>query len=207
MSAPCAPGRIEAALLFLDVESSGLGEDSYPIEVALCDDALSLRSWLVRPEPGWTSWSVLAESLHGMGRDAVCRDGEPAAAVAHAMSAAAGDGWVASDAPEADGAWVDRLYAAAGLERPFRIVDVGEALLGLGVPVEAAVARARAWDRARAAAARRFPHVHRAGPDALALAAAWRAAADPSFLALMEAGPLTDAGRGCIYGRVEGALA
>jgi hypothetical protein len=53
--------------LFLDVEASALGEDSYPTEVGWAFLNGGSGSMLIRPAPGWTveAWERFAEQIPG----------------------------------------------------------------------------------------------------------------------------------------------
>jgi hypothetical protein len=105
----------------LDMEASGFGRDSYPIEIGfVLGDG---RAWctLIRPADDWTHWDPAAERLHGISRDAALRHGREIGAVAaHLNRELAGltlycDGWAH------DYAWLNRLYDAAGLVPAFRL--------------------------------------------------------------------------------------
>lgn len=54
--------------IFLDIEASGLGSGSFPVEIAWVSEGGAEESHLIRPAPGWTQWSRRAEALHGITR-------------------------------------------------------------------------------------------------------------------------------------------
>ncbi len=57
------------AIAFLDFEASGLGPDSYPIEVAWGFFGIETTfSYLIRPAEHWTDWDPVAEDLHELSR-------------------------------------------------------------------------------------------------------------------------------------------
>ncbi|MCU0774575.1 MAG: hypothetical protein MUC74_08700 [Ideonella sp.] len=105
----------------LDLEASGFGRASYPIEVgfALPDGVLGCT--LIRPEPSWIHWDPAAEHLHGIRRATALRAGRPTAEVARWLNGhLAGlvvycDGW-AHDYP-----WLGMLFDAAGQRPAFRL--------------------------------------------------------------------------------------
>ena len=99
---------------FLDFEASSF--DGQPIEVAFSTADGEIRSWLIRPAPGWTDWSPKAEKVHGISREMLARDGAPVRVVARELNRAL-EGRVAySDAPGLDGWWCRQLFEAAGEE-------------------------------------------------------------------------------------------
>ena len=69
---------------FLDIEASGFGRDSYPIEIGFVLSDGEAWCTLVRPESGWTHWDPAAEALHGITRDLALRHGRPPVDVARA---------------------------------------------------------------------------------------------------------------------------
>jgi len=52
---------------FLDVEASGLGPDSFPIEIGWAILGGPAGSVLIKPAPDWSqdAWDETAEDLHG----------------------------------------------------------------------------------------------------------------------------------------------
>ena len=68
---------------FIDVEASGLGNTSYPIEVAWNDAEGLITNHLVKPEPQWTSWDPEAERIHGITKEQLEKDGISAGELCH----------------------------------------------------------------------------------------------------------------------------
>ncbi len=105
----------------IDVESSGFGPDSYPIEVGVALSCGKRYSALIQPLECWEHWDPEAESIHGLSRDALLTHGKPVRQVAEELNALMcaetvySDGWVV-DAP-----WVDKLFYFAFVERSFRV--------------------------------------------------------------------------------------
>lgn len=142
----------------LDVEASGLGSGSYPIEVgvALPDGAGLCR--LVQPRPEWKHWDDRAQALHGIDRDTLRRHGAPAAAVAEELNRALAGGTVYSDAWGNDYSWLNMLFDAAGLLPRFRLESLRTLLDD---------AQAARWHATREAVARELALTrHRASTDA-----------------------------------------
>jgi len=112
--------------LFLDFEASSL--DGHPIEVAISTVDGEIRSWLIRPAPGWTDWSPKAEALHGISREMLARDGLPVRDVARHLNVALADRVAYSDSPDFDGWWCKQLFDAAGEEPLFSIGHAGSVI-------------------------------------------------------------------------------
>ncbi len=65
----------------LDIEASGFGLGSYPIEIGIVmPDA---RSWcsLVRPEPAWQHWDPNAATVHNISREQLLQHGRSPAEI------------------------------------------------------------------------------------------------------------------------------
>ncbi len=105
----------------LDIEASGFGRDSYPIEVGyVLADGSSFCS-LIRPAHHWTHWDSAAEQVHHIRRETLLVHGRPVPEVAqwlndqlHGLTLYS-DGW-AHDYP-----WLGALYEEAGLVPSFRL--------------------------------------------------------------------------------------
>ena len=74
----------------LDIEASGFGRGSYPIEVGYCGANGALFCGLVLPEPDWQHWDASAEALHGITRELLRRHGRPARWMAEQLNARLG---------------------------------------------------------------------------------------------------------------------
>lgn len=114
----------------IDIEASGLHFDAYPIEIAVRLSG-ECRSWLIRPEPQWQYWCATAERMHGISREVLLREGLPALEVVRQLNAfvTESDGVLYSDAHGWDGDWIDTLYYAVKVVKPF-YVDSIYAMIG-----------------------------------------------------------------------------
>lgn len=142
----------------VDVEASGFGAGSYPIEVgAVLPDGTS-SCFLVRPEPEWTHWDPEAAAVHGIAREQLLDVGLPVQEVAELINHAI-DGRVAySDGWGVDRSWIALLYAAAGTAQKFRLETI-RALLD--------DEQAARWADVKAQVTRELAlHRHRASTDA-----------------------------------------
>lgn len=150
----------------LDIEASGFGRGSYPIEVGLVRADGSAFCTLIQPAPGWTHWDAAAEGVHGIRRDLLMRHGRPVAAVAAALNEHLAGQVVYSDAWAHDYPWLARLFDEADCPLHFRLESIAKLL------DDAAMGRYRgARDEAFAALG---VTRHRASNDARALQHALR---------------------------------
>jgi len=108
----------------LDIEASGFGRGSYPIEVGFCAANGALFCALVLPEPDWLHWDASAEALHGISRELLRRHGRPARWLAEQLNERLAGQTVYCDGWGQDYPWLARLYDAAGLRQAFRLDDL-----------------------------------------------------------------------------------
>lgn len=153
-SAACSLG----VPITIDVEASGFGRGSYPIEVGLAFSDEDSESHLIRPARGWDHWDPEAEAVHGISRELLLREGASVVEVAALLNARLAGNRVYSDAWSFDTSWVARLFDAAGFSQHFRI-DTIRSLLS--------EAEVQCWQEARRQVEAEAGGVrHRAGSDA-----------------------------------------
>jgi hypothetical protein len=108
----------------LDVEASGFGRGSYPIEIGfVASDGASFCS-LIRPLPDWQHWDADAEALHGIDRATLLAHGRPAAWVAAELNRRLHGQTVYCDGWGRDYPWLARLFDSAGLQPSFQLQDL-----------------------------------------------------------------------------------
>lgn len=105
----------------LDIEASGFGRHSYPIEIGYVLDDGEAWCTLIKPLPEWTHWDEAAARLHGITRAALERHGRTPQTVARALNRALVGRTVYCDGWAHDYAWMAALYEAAGLSPNFRL--------------------------------------------------------------------------------------
>jgi DNA polymerase III, epsilon subunit and related 3''-5'' exonucleases len=144
--------------IILDVEASGFGRGSYPIEIGLAFPDGSTESFLIHPAPGWSHWDPEAERVHGISRETLLVHGRNVVEVAALLNARLAGNRAYSDAWNFDSSWVARLFDTAGFPQHFRLDTVRTLLDETEV---------EAWAEAKRRV--RSEHgevVHRAGADA-----------------------------------------
>lgn len=114
--------------VIIDVEASGLGRGSYPIEVGIATDSGDSHCMLIQPQPQWQHWDDSAESLHGIRREVLLQHGAPVIEVATALNEWLGGSTVYSDAWGNDSSWIALLFDAAELSQHFRIRSLRDLL-------------------------------------------------------------------------------
>lgn len=128
------------AFTILDLEASGLEEDSYPIEAGFIvagepADALALSTstFLINPAsvPAWTAWDEIAESHHQILREELAVGVSPETAVNILNDRLRGQ-IVLVDSLPYDSFWLKRLYDAAETTPTFELRSVESVLLERG---------------------------------------------------------------------------
>ena len=108
----------------IDIEASGFGRQSYPIEIGFVrEDGLAWCS-LVRPTNDWVHWDAQAEQLHGISRDTLLLHGRPVAEVAWQLNADLAGRTVYCDGWAHDYTWLGKLFDAADLVPRFKLESV-----------------------------------------------------------------------------------
>lgn len=154
------------SIIAIDFEASCLPRHgrSFPIEVGV-SCYLWTRSWIIRPHRDWAGWDWTpeAESLHGLTRERIEREGWPAERVLEELTIVVGRSRVVADSL-IDQYWLDTLAQAADMPSPFTIDHVALVMDEAGAgqqTIAGAVAKADA----------RHPTRHRAADDARWLSA------------------------------------
>ena len=105
----------------LDIEASGFGRNSYPIEVGFVLPNGHGYCTLIQPEPEWTHWDPKAESVHHIPRNLLLERGLPAAEVARLLNVQLLGQTVYSDGWANDFSWLGALFDVAGISPRFKL--------------------------------------------------------------------------------------
>jgi hypothetical protein len=114
--------------IIIDIEASGFGRGSYPIEIGYYRPDGQTYCTLIRPEPGWTHWDASAESVHGISHELLLHKGKPAADVALELNRQLRGLCVYCDAWAYDYVWLSLLYDAVDLVPSFELKDMRDLL-------------------------------------------------------------------------------
>ena len=109
---------------FIDVEASGLGSGSYPIEVGVALSNGKTHCSLICPPTYWMHWDDSAEDLHGISRESLLVNGRSTLKVAMMLNEWLDGQTVYTDAWGNDSCWVGRLFADAGVRQRFTLDSV-----------------------------------------------------------------------------------
>ena len=115
--------RLEKPII-IDVEASGFGSRSYPIEVGVALDDDTKYCSLILPAPDWEHWDSDAEKVHRIARDILETYGNPIQQVAENLNRLLEgktlytDGWVV------DKPWLTTLFYKAHMEMNFYVSDL-----------------------------------------------------------------------------------
>lgn len=142
----------------LDVEASGFGRNSYPIEVGFVLPDGHAYCTLIRPESHWTHWDAQAEATHHIPRRLILDRGQPVCEVAQAINRQLAGHTVYSDGWANDYTWLGALFDAADMTPAFKLDNL-RALLDED--------QADRWHTVKAqVSSERGPQRHRASADA-----------------------------------------
>lgn len=157
--------------IVLDVEASGFGRGSYPIEVGIALPNGDLHAWLIKPMPEWTHWNDGAEKIHGISRAKLEREGLSPKIVAKTLNNLLQGKTVYTDGWGVDRPWLALLFNDVGLHQLFKLESV-YALLNQQ--------QMESWTatRERVLATKKLVP-HRAGSDALIVQTTYRFLAFP----------------------------
>jgi hypothetical protein len=106
---------------FLDIEASGFGRSSYPIEVGYVLPDGSSFCCLIRPAPHWTHWDPVAEKIHHIRREMLAQHGRSVIEVAQLLNDRLHGRTVFSDGWAHDYPWLAALYEEAEMAPSFKL--------------------------------------------------------------------------------------
>ena len=105
----------------IDIEASGFGRGSYPIEVGLVLPDGESHCYIILPDRNWTFWDDSAEAVHGIPRQQLLGSGRPITEVAQRLNQLLGRSKVYTDAWSYDISWLGKLYDIADTPQLFRL--------------------------------------------------------------------------------------
>ncbi len=149
----------------IDIEASGFGSHSYPIEIGVVKADGSRYCSLIAPQADWVHWSDQAESVHGISRDCVVEKGKSARLVCQELNRFLGSVSAYSDAWVHDSPWLNRLFWAGGCYPEFHLS-----------PIELITSEDQLmlWDETKRNLTHQLKiHRHRASADAFLIQQTW----------------------------------
>lgn len=112
----------------LDIEASGFGKGSYPIEIGVVADDGKSYSWLVSPEPDWTHWQEEAANLHKITRDEIKANGVKPVFIAEQLNELFEGQTLYSDGWGVDSVWLSLLFYVARRSMFFKLETLPKVL-------------------------------------------------------------------------------
>lgn len=145
-----------SAPAILDIEASGFGLGSYPIEVGFIKPDGQAWCSLIRPEPDWQHWDPEAADVHRITREQLQQHGRSAAEVVERLNQQLAGLTVYTDAWAHDYTWLSRLYEVAERVPSFKLDNLrallDEQQAACWHEVKLQVAREQRLERHRASA-------------------------------------------------------
>lgn len=114
--------------VIVDIEASGFGRGSYPIEIGYYTPGGQTYCTLIRPEPDWTHWDASAESVHGITREILLDKGRSAVDICQHLNFEFRGQTLYCDGWAYDYVWLSRLYDAVDMIPSFHLKDLRELL-------------------------------------------------------------------------------
>ncbi|MCW8090430.1 3'-5' exonuclease [Alteromonas sp. ASW11-130] len=108
----------------LDIEASGFGAHSYPIEIGVVTGEGEKYCSLIKPFSEWHHWDEAAEEVHGISRDELLLHGQQGREVCLMLNRLLMGQTVYSDGWAVDYSWLRKLFAASGLAMGFSLSPI-----------------------------------------------------------------------------------
>jgi hypothetical protein len=105
----------------MDIEASGFGPLSYPIEIGYITETGERFCCLIRPHHEWVYWDKKAEDVHGISRRALIENGKDIRWVATQLNQQLAEKTLYSDGWVVDSTWLNELFFRAAVKPTFRL--------------------------------------------------------------------------------------
>ncbi len=110
--------------IIVDIEASGFGKGSYPIEVGYISRHAHPWCALIMPSAEWTHWDSSAEKLHHISRDVLLAKGKDPVEIARHLNDVFHHQTVYTDGWLQDFTWMNQLFNLAGISPLFKLEDL-----------------------------------------------------------------------------------
>jgi len=107
--------------IILDIEASGFGSLSYPIEIGIALSNGNRYCTLIAPPPAWVHWDSAAEALHGLSRETLIANGKTPEEVCQSLNALLKGETLYTDGWTVDYPWIRTLFHAGREEIGFSV--------------------------------------------------------------------------------------
>ena len=107
--------------LIIDIEASGFGATSYPIEVGIALEDDQKYCTLIKPASSWTHWDEGAETVHHISRDTLNSHGKALLSVCKQLNLLLAGKTIYTDGWVVDKPWLLTLFSEAKIAMNFQI--------------------------------------------------------------------------------------
>ncbi|MCG8427786.1 MAG: hypothetical protein MI754_10565 [Chromatiales bacterium] len=108
----------------IDIEASGFGSKSYPIEIGVVTPDKKGHCFLIKPAETWQYWDNSAEQMHGITQRILYDRGKPVEEVAHTLNMLFRGQTLYSDAWGHDISWLGKLFDICNIPQLFRLDSI-----------------------------------------------------------------------------------
>lgn len=105
----------------IDIEASGFGANSYPIEIGVVRYDGERYCRLIKPFDNWQHWQNDAAAIHNISRQQLEDCGAHGTEICLQLNAFLQDSTVYSDGWQVDSSWLTTLFDRAKVRKTFRI--------------------------------------------------------------------------------------
>ncbi|MEA1988643.1 MAG: hypothetical protein U9N57_05465 [Pseudomonadota bacterium] len=105
----------------IDIEASGFGYDSYPIEVGIILRSGERYCSLIKPHETWTYWDKSAEKIHQISQQKLQTYGKPIEVIVEELNDFLGKETVYTDGWVVDDVWIKKLFFTANKSLSFSV--------------------------------------------------------------------------------------
>ena len=107
--------------LIIDIEASGFGRGSYPIEIGVADQHGQTFNFLVKPLTQWQHWDDSAQAIHGISRDSLLQQGMDIGEIADQLNQLFAGKILYTDGWSFDSSWLGLLFHESGRLQGFKL--------------------------------------------------------------------------------------
>lgn len=105
----------------IDIEASGFGSASYPIEIGVIKSNGERYCALIKPAADWQHWCDKAEKIHGISRALIESRGKCPQEICEELNIFLQDTTAYSDAWTHDNPWLIHLFFSGRMKQRFRL--------------------------------------------------------------------------------------
>lgn len=105
----------------IDIEASGFGPESYPIEIGVVRSDGLRYCQLIKPFDDWLHWNIEAENIHGISKRLLKQKGISGIQICLELNDFIGSEQTYSDGWVVDLPWLLKLYDRSQVELGFRL--------------------------------------------------------------------------------------